>query len=301
MLSSQHDSKDPDSCGSAGRGCGSASDGCECGEAAGCGGGAASEQSGAQARSFVHGATPKGDARAAVDEREAALPSCTEAFESQPLADSGYKIRPCDWDSRHVWAFDKAFTQIRNNLDIVDDYFADLARDGDCIKRYFDGTKELHLVPLTECEDVHYSAKAFYGINRIRLNKHFVTAVYNSYHDSDCGSGDGACACAIVGLAGLLLHEASHICADNEILAHLLQAFYQFKFKENHGYEPADWCCAQNFGAEGGWAPGDWSRVTLNAAFGGDGQQSVDALPHSDTEPWRLGVCGRRPVEWYSP
>ena len=69
MLSSQHDSKDLDSRGTAGGGCGSASDGCECGEAAGCGGGTASEHSGAPARSFAHGAAPEGDARAAVDER----------------------------------------------------------------------------------------------------------------------------------------------------------------------------------------------------------------------------------------
>jgi len=70
MLSSQHDSKDPDSCGSAGCGCGSASDGCGCGgKAAGCAAGTAGEQSGATVRSFAHGAAPKEDARAAVDER----------------------------------------------------------------------------------------------------------------------------------------------------------------------------------------------------------------------------------------
>lgn len=69
MHSSQHDSKAPDSGGTAGGGCGSASNGCECSEAAGCGGGTAGEQSGAPARSFAHGAAPEGDARAAVDER----------------------------------------------------------------------------------------------------------------------------------------------------------------------------------------------------------------------------------------
>lgn len=164
-----------------------------------------------------------------------------------------------DLRDNHVEVLEEAFIQINDNLEFVEDYYKlsghKKRRDGKCIIKRLTGKNKLKI----KAKDIKGYALVIpiitLNTNRITFNKNYLSACYNSWKDAD--GVDGNKPCAIAELAGVIIHESAHTCLGTEKYAYLVDYYYRYRFRLEHGHSSSTCAAADE---PPSWLPQDYKN-----------------------------------------
>lgn len=165
-----------------------------------------------------------------------------------------------DLSDNQVSILKKAFTQINQNIDIVEDYFRldghRRARDGQCLIGRLNGENRLRIRTKDQLPGAYARVVPIVTLNtnRVTFYAQYLNACYNSWERAT-PTGNGDRVCPIAELAGTLIHEAAHTCLGNEKYGYLVSYWYRHQFRQRKDHTVRS-CSAVN--APSSWLPQEY-------------------------------------------
>ena len=130
-------------------------------------------------------------------------------------------------------AIDSAFELIRDNYDIVQDWFDVQGRKGKKFAKHFDGRTK----PRIKCKDIKVDARG------VPTGMELATRLLDGHATRRGISAGDAHTCLDIDLAAVLLHEVHHLCwRGGERTAWSLEAWWRAKVTDRLGLGGATYC-----------------------------------------------------------
>ena len=190
-----------------------------------------------------------------------------------------------DWGDEQIEVLNRAFEQINNNMDIIEDWEDEAGEETTCQQAILRGNSayygQAHIEGGTGVDVFGngYAGRTVPGTTTTVLAKHFVKAMANARNFAQCDD-DGTCSCPVAAVAGLIIHEVAHMCFQTENGAYSLGQFYMFRYAQDRGYS-SEWCCARDWGD---WNP--WNYSTEEAKEASWQLTETFLTVKSGTPPW---------------
>ena len=144
----------------------------------------------------------------------------------------------------HQDAIERAYQLIRDNYDILEDWFETTGKSGKKFAKHFDGRTKTRF----KCKKFKLFGRAM--PTGMELGRKYL----ENLESARAGASEDECGCLDIDLSAVILHETYHLCwKSGERTAWSLEAWWRVKITDRLGLAGTTYCNVTQFPADGKW------------------------------------------------